>query len=235
MTRRTKINLGVTQILNDGAFVESMDSDIIASSELPFNGSIIASFFASYLTLRESGFGGNYHGLVSAYLFKWETEGILQTEMTDCGLQLTFDSKNKPTEEIELELYEILKLNGIEDRGEFDHSILEDWLKKTLALGEAELLETEAVAFDQKGRIRFTKQGYYKSLSHRSFEKYFENLTFATFNEMDNQRQLQELSFALLFDFIEEIEEIIGDNSNVPEILQIANRVWRVFAEEVGE
>ena len=233
MTRRTKINLGVIQVLNDGAFVESMDNDIIASSDLPFSGSIKASYFANYLTLRESGYGGNYYGLVSAYLFKWETEGILKTEMTDSVVYLTFDDENKPTEEIELELYEILKSNGIEDGANIDYALLEDWSKKILALGEEELLETEDVAFDQKGRIRFTKQGYYRSLSHRSFEKYFENLTPATFNEMDDQHQLQELGFALLLDFTEEIESIIDPDSEAPELLQIANRVWRVFEEEM--
>jgi len=237
MVRRTKINLGVIQILNDAALVETMDSSIIASSDLPFNGSVKASFFASYLTLRESGwFKGNYYGLVSAYLFKWETEGILQTEMTeDLVVYLTFDSQKKPTAKIELELYKVLKSNGIEDGGQIDYSLLQDWTKKILALGEEELFKSGDVAFDQKDRIRFTRQGYNRSLKHPSFEKYFESLTPVTFSELDSERQLQELSFALLLDFREEIESIAkSDDEEVPELLQIANRVWRVFAEEMG-
>jgi len=235
MIRRSKINLGVIQILNDGALVETLNKDIMASSDLPFNGSVKASFFASYLTLRESGFSANHYGLVSAYLFKWETEGILQTEMTkDSLVYLTFIDEQKPTAEIELELYEILKSNGIEDGGYIERTVLHDWSKKILALGEQELLETGDVAFDQKNRIRFTRQGYNKSLSHPSFEKYFEHLSSTTFNEMDDQRQLQELSFALLLDLTEEIAEIIEPSSSeTPEILKIANRVWRIFKEEM--
>jgi len=207
-----------------------MNNDIKANSELPFNGSIMASFFASYLTLRESGFNGNYYGLVSAYLLKWEVEGILQTEMTsDLIVYPTFDHKRKPTHAVELELYEILKSNNIEDGGHIDDDALQDWSKKILALGEQELLETGDVAFDQKGRIRFTRQGYDHSLSHPSFEKYFENLSLPTFCNLDPQRQQQELSFALLFGLIEEIEEYINSNQNVPKVLQMANRVWRVL------
>ena len=229
--RRTKINLGIMQVLNDGALVESRDGNIMASSDLPFNGSIKASFFASYLTLHESGYSGNYYGLISAYLLKWETEGLLQTEMNSSGVVfLTFGSNRKPAEEIELELYNILKSNGIEDGGSIDYSVLQDWIKKILALGEQELLEKEDVAFDQKGRIRFTRQGYKKSLGHPSFEKYFTTLTSTTFNELDSERQQRELVFALLLDLNEKIEEIVDNNA--PDILQIANRVWRVFAEE---
>ena len=233
VTRRAKINLGILQVLNDGALVESMDSKIMASSDLPFSGSIKASFFASYLTLQESGYNGNYYGLVSAYLLKWETEGLLRTEMESEGVvYLTFTNNRKPAEEVELELYQILKSNGIEDGGFIDYSTLQDWIKKILALGEQELLEKEDVAFDQKGRIRFTRQGYKKSLGHPSFEKYFKNLTPATFSESDSERQLRELVFALLLDLIEDIEEIVDNNA--PEVLQIANRVWRVFTEEKG-
>jgi len=230
MTRRTKINLGVIQVLDDGALVESMNSHIKASSKLPFNDSIIASFFASYLSLRESRFGPNYHGLLSTYLFKWEREGLVKTELiSETEARLTFADASLPTEEIELELYEILKANNMTGESEFDYELLHDWGKKVLALGEAELLETEDVAFDRKERIRFTRQGYDKSLSHGSFEKYFMNISFATFCEMDDLRQQQELSFALLFELTEEIEEYVDSNSNAPELLQIANRVWRVL------
>ena len=233
MIRRTKISLGVTQVLNDGSHAESLDSDIEASSKLPFDGSVKASFFASYLTLRESGLSGNYFALASAYLFKWETEGILQTEMTsDLIVYPTFSDDSKPTEEIELELYEILKANDIEDGGVLDYDKLAQWGKKIIALGEQELLETGDAAFDQKDRIRFTKEGYQKSLSHFSFEKYFENLTLTMFSKMDHQRQLQELSFALLLDFTEEIEALVKEDSDALELLQIANRVWRIFKEE---
>ena len=235
MIRRTKIDLGVTQVLNDGAHVESMDSDIEASSDLPFDGSVKASFFASYLTLRESsaGFIGNYYALVNAYLFKWETEGILETEMTsDLVVYPTFSDEIKPTGEIEEELYEILHSTGIEDGGSLNCGELHDWVKKILALGEQELLETGDVEFDQKDRIRFTRQGYDKSLSHPSFEKYFETLTPATFSEMDHQRQTQELSFALLLDFTEEIEALVEEYLDAPRLLQIANRVWRIYAED---
>ena len=231
VTRRTKINLGVMQVLNDGALVESMDSNIMASSDLPFSGSIKASFFASYLTLHESGYNGNYYGLVSAYLLKWETEGLLQTEMNSDGIVfLTFVNNRKPSEEIELELYKILKSNDIEDGGSINYPMLQDWIKRIIALGEQELLEKEDVAFDQKRRIRFTRQGYHKSLSHPSFEKYFKNLTPTMFNELDSERQLRELVFAILLDLTVEIEDIIDNDAS--EVLQIANRVWRVFQEE---
>ena len=233
MVRRTKINLGITQILNDGSHAESMEKDIEASSNLPFNGSVKASFFASYLTLRESGLCVDYYTLVNAYLFKWETEGILSTKMNgDLIVFPTFSEKSKPTGEIELELYEILNDKAIEDGGGLDYGDLAHWGKKILALGEQELLETGDVAFDQKDRIRFTKQGYQKSLSHSSFEKYFESLTLSTFSKMDYQRQLQELSFALLLDLTEEIEALIGENADVLELLQMANRVWRIFRED---
>ena len=232
-TRQRKIYWGNIQILNDGTLVETKYSDIEASSDLPFNGSIKASFFASYLTLRESGFGGNYYALVSAYLFKWETEGILETKMTS-GLivYLTFKDDRKPTGEIELELYEILKTNGLEDGNSLNCDELHSWVKKILALGEQELLETGDAAFDQQNRIRFTKKGYYKSLNHNSFIKCFENLTLSTFSKIEYQRQLQELSFALLLDFTEGIANLVEWESNTPELLQIANRVWRIFAEE---
>jgi len=230
MTRHTKIKLGIIQVLDDGAVVESMNSDIKPSSELPFNGSILASFFASYLVMRESGVGANSHGLLSTYLFKWETKGIIKTELiTDAEVHLTFDDTLLPTEAVELELYEILKSNDMFGDAGIDYDLLHDWSKKMLALGEAELLETGDVAFDQKDRIRFTRQGYDKSLGHGSFEKYFRDISFSTFCEKDYQRQEQGLSFVLLLELTEEIEEYVNSNQNVPEVLQIANRIWRVL------
>jgi len=230
VTKHTKIKLGVIQILADGAVVEAMNHQIQASSELPFAGSIPASFFANYLVMRESGYGANYHGLLSAYLFKWEMAGIVKTELvSETDVYLTFDDTVMPTEEIELELYEILKSNDMFRAPGFDYTLLHPWDKKILAIGENELLEAKDVAFDQKGRIRFTRQGYDQSLSHGSFEKYFRDISSATFCKMDPKRQQQELSFALLLELTEEIEAYVKAGQNVPEVLQIANRVWRVL------
>ena len=229
ITRRMKMKLGVVQVLNDGAIVEAMDADILPSSELPFNGNLLASFFATYLVMRESKGAGNWHGLLSAYLFKWEIEGIIQSEMTsETDARLIF-TEIVPTEAIELELYEILKSNDMFGDAGFDYDKLKDWSKKVLALGEAELLEAKDVAFDQKGRIRFTRQGYKKSLDHGSFAKYFMTLSSVTFCELDFQRQQQELSFALLLELTEDIEKVVGTNGNVSVVLKAADRVWRVL------
>jgi len=230
MVRHTKMKLGIIQVLADGAVVESMNHEINPSSDLPFNGNIIASFFASFLVMRESGVGANYYGLLSMYLFKWELAGIIKTKMiTDAEVHLTFDDTKRPTTEVELELYEILKANDMFGAPGMDVNLLHDWSKKMLALGEAQLLETKDVAFDSKDRIRFTRQGYDKSLGHGSFEKYFRDISFSTFCEMDAHQQERELSFALLLGLIEEIEAHVNSNQNVPEVLQIANRVARVL------
>lgn len=224
-TRHWKIKLGVIQILNDGSVVEALDADIKASMELPFGGHLLGSHFAGYLTLRESGARANHYGLLSAYLFKWERKKIVQTEMTTkTESHLTFNENPLPVDEIELELYQILKSNEI-----FNDDLLQDWGKKVLALGEAALLETEDVAFDQKGRIRFTKKGYDRSLSHRSFEKYFKDLSVSTFYEMDEALQEQTLSFALCLGLVDEIERLADTNSKQSEILHVVNRVWRVL------
>ena len=230
MTRHWKIKLGVIQILDDGSIVESLDQEIKASSELPFSGNLLASHFARYLALREAGFGVNQYGLLSAYLFKWETAGFVQTEMiADSEVRVAFNDTGAPTEEIELELYQILRSNDVFGEAGFNHDLFQDWGKKVLALGEKDLLETKDVAFDKKDRIRFTRQGYDQSLSHRSFEKYFKDLSLSTFSKMDEKRQKQALSFALCLELTEEIEEFINANGSALEILQVANRVWRAF------
>lgn len=231
ITRHWKIKLGVIQILDDGSVVEALDQAIKASSDLPFDGHLLASHFARYLTLRESGYGANHHGLLSTYLFKWETAGMVQTQMmSDSEVRLTFNDTLIPTEEIELELYQILNSNEMFSDSGFNSDLLQDWGKKVLALGEARLLETSAVAFDQKGRIRFTKQGYDHSLSHRSFEKYFKDLSVSTFCKMDIKRQEQELSFALCLGLTDQLVKLVDSNGKASEVLQIANRAWRVLS-----
>jgi len=224
MIRQTKLKLGITQILNDGSIVEAMDHEIIASSQLPFDGDLLASFFATYLTMRESKGAGNWSGLISTYLFQWEVDGLIKTSLDSDGRpHLTFNDV-KPTTEIELELYDILKSNHLTD---FDYDLLKDWSQKVLALGEQALLELGDIAFDQKGRIRFTREGYDKSLSHGRFAKYWMDLSLLTFNEFDQKRQQQELSFALLLELTDKIQAFVSENSNASDILQIANQVWR--------
>jgi len=223
LTRQTKMRLGITQILNDGAIVEARDQDIIASSELPFDGNLLASFFATYLTMRESKGAGNWSGLISAYLFQWEIDGLIKTTIdADNRLRIRFIDEVRPMIDIELELYDILKSNDI---AEFDFDLLRDWSKKVLAVGEQELLETEDAAFDQKGRIRFTRGGYEKSLSHGSFIKYWISLSLTTFNQLDDHRQKQELIFALLLELTDEIQVFVNENNKACDILEIANRV----------
>ena len=232
MTRHWKIKFGVIQTLNDGTLVESKNSDITANSALPFDGRILASLFASFLIGRELGTGIDYYGAVSQYLFNWEVEQLIKTEMvTDTQAHLIFNDTAMPTEEIELELYDILKSNDMTSSEKFSNQLhlLDGWGKKVLALGERALLETGDVAFDQKERIRFTKKGYTQSLRHASFSKYFTNLSLTTFCEMDILRQKQELSIALRLDLVEDIEKLALSNANVPEVLKIANRVWRVL------
>jgi len=221
MIKQTKSRLGITQILNDGSIVEAIDRDIIASSQLPFDGKLLASFFATYLTMRESRGAGNWSGLMSAYLFRWEVEGLIKTSVdANQRLHIVFNDA-KPITEIELEFYDILNAN---DLLAFDYDLLKDWSQKVLALGEQALLETGDVAFDQKNRIRFTREGYDKSLDHGRFAKYWLDLSLAIFNELDDKRQREQLCFALLLELIDENSDVYSDMS---EELQIASRVWR--------
>ena len=228
MTKQTKLKLGVSQILNDGAIVEAMESDIKPNSQLPFEGRILASYFASYLTTREAGYMANYYGLISSYLLKWEHEGIVKSELPDNKkVYFEFNDQKSPTMGIELELYDLLKTNRLTGIIKEDYELLQNWIKKTLALGEQELLATSEVAFDAKGRVRFTKKGYEASLLQAGFEKNFLNLSLTTFKKQETEHQKQTLIFALLLDFTEEIENFTNSNEEVPEIIQIANRVWR--------
>ena len=233
MMRRWKIKFGVIQILNDGTLAESKNSDIIASSELPFNGSMVASLFASYLIGRELRAKIDYDGALGQYLFNWEVNGLIKTEMiTHLKARLIFNDPVMPMAEIELELYEILKSNDMINSEKITSQLhlLDGWGKKLLALGEKELLETGDVAFDEKNRIRFTSCGYDQSLGHARFTKYFMNHSLTTFCKMDQKRQQQELSMALRLNLRQEIEKLVDSNTEVPEILKIANRVWRVIS-----
>lgn len=224
LTKQTKMRLGITQILNDGSIVEAMDQEIMASSHLPFDGDLLASFFATYLTMRESKGAGNWVGLLSAYLFQWEVDGLIQTTIDeDNQLQFTF-YEAELTSEIELELYDILKSNG---GISFDDELLKNWSRKVLAFGEYILLESGNVAFDIKNRIRFTKEGYHKSLDHGRFAKYWMDVDWAAFSKLSDQRQKEELSFAMLYELTEEIEGFIEGGGASSEMLEIANRVWR--------
>lgn len=225
MVRKTKLKLGVAQILSDGRIVEVMERDIKTDATLPFEGRFLSSFFASYLIMRENADAGNWQGLIAAYLFKWEVEGFIRSELTDDKtLKLTFCKENESTDALELELYEALKLNH---DAEFDFALLKEWSKKVLAAGEKELLETEDVAFDAKGRIRFTASGFDKSLSHGKFAKYWRKLSLSTVCELDDERLFQELTAALQLELIKDIKRIIGeDDQLVPELLKIAYRVW---------
>lgn len=225
MIRQTKFKLGIAQILSDGTVVETMDHQIEADSTLPFEGRLLALFFATYLIMREQKDAGNWTGLISAYLFKWEMAGLITSEHFDESVtRFTFHDGKKPIDAIEIELYDILKSNL---ESGFDFDLLQDWSQKVLAMGEKELLETSDVAFDAKGRIRFTSAGYDRSLSHGRFAKYWRSLSAATVCEKDETRLFQELSVALLLNLTEEIESFAIKRDEVSEMLLIANRVWR--------
>ena len=228
MARHWKFKLGAIQRLNDGTLAETKKDEIPASLILPFEGRLLSSFFASYLSTRESGFRPAYYELISCYLFQWEIRGIITTELTENNqIHISFHDRNLLTDVVEQELYDILSVNSLTGYMDKDEIHLFDWGQKVLALGETELLETNDVAFDQKGRIRFTKQGYDKSLAHASFEKYWENLSFITFYELDEQRQKEIIIVALSRSLTEEIEAFAREVDPVPEVLQIANRIWR--------
>ena len=225
LLRRIGLKFNRNLVLDDGTKVEDNGEEIPPSSELPFEGRVLATFYAVDLVMP---FRTCYYELISVYLFKWELVGIVKTELvTDFEQRLIFNEDVIPTSVLELELYELLKHNKLTGSSYEDKKLLSGWGKRVLAAGEIELLETKDVALGKSGRIRFTKQGYDKLLSHVSFEKYFMNLSFTTFDKMDHQRQKEEISFALLLSLTEEIEEFVNSNLKVPEMLQVANRVWR--------
>jgi len=216
MTKKVKIKLGVIQVLNDGAIVETMNKDIKASSELPFDGNLLASFFAIFLTIRESAANPNWTNLINAYLLKWASVGLVQ--IIDGRLSLSID--DVPDEQIERKLFEILNEEDIL-LNNLNNERLSDWGKHALALGETILTQNEDADFDTSGRIRFTRKGYNKSLSHAKFALYFFEIS-DSFYDLDKNRQTNELCFAILLGLEEEINKL---NSSNCEIANMARKI----------
>lgn len=219
--RRAKIKLGVIQVLNDGAIVESKDEDIRKISFMTLKYDTHAHYFMTFLTKRESDEKhGNWHGLVSYYLCNWELNGNVNTDLTS-EEELVVSYVKQPVDPTECELYNILKNNDLLVSKDFNNEEFRGWLNSVLAAAEKSLIESGHVAFDKKGRVRFTKKGYKVSLEMGGFLKYWENLGFFRYKQLYENQKRYRVGYALLFELYETLDKYSIDD----EFLDIAKRV----------
>lgn len=228
ITTKTKFKLGVAQQLNDGRIVETMNKDIVTQKELPFENPL-GTYFLNYLVTRESGKElGNWQGLLSYYIFKWELAGNITTEFTS-SFGVMVEPKKAPDvgDMHERTLYELLEASNFFKDLDFNGPQLIGWFKTALAHGEKLLVDTSDGAMDGKGRIRLTESGYQKSLDHGGFAKYWYTLTPGVFAAQNEKTQNQLLAGALLLEMYEDIENLTTKSTKPSFGLTVANKSWR--------
>ena len=214
-------------ILSDGTKIKKHNTPIIASPSLPFDGNVFATYYAKEMLEYDLEINGDWVcEIVEYYLFKWATDGIIEVDLDSGEMPIIFKDWEKPLEELELELFEVVKKAGVDLFDDDVHEQYSAWGKKIAKIGEDELLQLAVIAKDSEGVMRFTPSGYKQAVYIKSFDQFIEEVDFShEFQLLDEQTQKQQLGMALLIGATENIEEYVMEHEPTRGLIKLADDI----------
>lgn len=204
--------------LSDGVTVRKPRlKDVAASNILPFNGSLPATYYA----LKKIGHAFAGSTALGSYLMKWEAEGIISIEkIGKKKINIIFNQTTTSLPQVELSLYDILRQaagsHEVLSKAQLEkwineadgYSEIVKWEEELATVGEQELLVSGSVEADEKGKIRFTQQGFEKIVGMYGFMKYLREFeSFQKENDMHMELWGDYLIFATLLGMADDMKE----------------------------
>lgn len=163
------------------------EKNIGINASIPFRGNISATCSALKMLRRQV----PVNMVLNAYLISWQKSGIISIKKHEGKKSyrnkdgLVFNESKKPTSEIELSLYNILKeytvnnilhIKTLEDNAFKLSSSLNAWEKQFNSDGENELIRLKVIEKDVKGTNRFTEIGFEQAVKLLGVKNYLKDM-----------------------------------------------------------